>query len=145
MRYSLANYICTITPTNPTLYSIYGSIVIGGQGTETDSITASRSQSLFSTSDFATGGYVHNKNLSKVGNITVTLSQLSKNVSTLKNLINAYTDNDYSGLSITISTNDGTEVVTGIDCMPTQIPQQEFRNSASNQSYGFTCGEVNFK
>lgn len=144
MRYSLANYICTIKSSDSDLVRFYGGVTIGGQGTETDSLSATRKDDLYNTTSYATGGYVHSKNLSKVGTISITLSQLSKNVGYLKELLNAYTVNDYSGLDISLDTNDGTNILKAIDCMPVKIPQQQFTNSAGTQTWEFTCGEINF-
>lgn len=145
MKYSLANYICNIKPNDSMLLSMFGIINIGGEGSTTDSIVASRANPLFNIVGYPTGGYVHNKNLSKIGTITVTINQLASNIGKLKRLINIYQSNDYEGLTITITTSDGEVVCTAIDCMPAQIPQQEFRDSAANQTWTFNCGEINFE
>ena len=145
MKYSLANYICSIQPSDQTLLNVYGTISIGGEGSTTASMSASRDDSLFQTTSYSTGGYVHNKNLSKMGKISLSLNQLADNVSKLKRLVNSYTTNDYSGLTITLTTSDGEIVCTGIDCVPEKIPEQAFANSAADQTWTFTCGEINFE
>ena len=145
MRYSLANYVCTIKPNDPSLLSMFGIVNIGGEGSATDFLTASRNEPLFSTDSYSTGGYVHNKNLSKTGAIAISINQLATNVGKLKRLVNAYQSGDYDGLTITVTTSDGEIVCTGVDSVPTQIPTQEFRNTASNQTWTFNCGEINFE
>lgn len=144
MKYSLANYICNIKPNDPTLLTMFGTINIGGEGSTTETLSASRSNALFETTGYSTGGYVHNKNLSKIGTISLSLSQLANNVGKLKRLVNAYQSKDYAGLTITLTDSDGIVICTGIDCVPVQIPNQDFGSSAANQTWSFNCGELNF-
>ena len=84
-RYSLANYILSIKPNDPAL-SAFGEVTVGGEGNYHDNITISIDATMFSTTGYATGAWVHNKNLSKVGTASVSLSQLSTKLPSLFSL-----------------------------------------------------------
>lgn len=145
MRYSLADYIVTVDPVDPNLKSSFGSSVsVGGQGSATDSISVELDDDLWSTTGYATGGWVHDKNLSRTGKVTISLSQLTNEVARFKQLINFYYNSDYSGLSIIVSTSSGKKVASCHDCYPTKIPAQTFGKNAADQSWSFTSGKITF-
>lgn len=145
MRYSLADYIMTVDPVDPSLKSSFGgSVSVGGQGSATDSISVELDNDLWSTTGYATGGWVHDKNLSRTGKVTVSISQLTNEVARFKQLINFYYNSDYSGLNIVVSTSSGKKVASCHDCYPVKIPSQTFGKTAADQSWSFTSGKITF-
>lgn len=144
MRYSLAKYILTISANDPRIYDIFKELTIGGDGSLVGSVTFSRTPTMYETTSFATGGYVHNKNLSKVGTVSLSISQLAKNVGKLIAVSEAFFGGDYDGFTLTLTTNEGEKVASAIDCYIQKTPDQSFESQASQQTWSFTCGEVNF-
>lgn len=145
MRYCLADYIVSITPSDSTLRSMFSKVTIGGEGNAIDSITISRSTNMWSTEGFATGAWVHNKSLDRTGTVQLSLSQLSEKISKLKKMCEVFYNGDYSGFTITVTDSKSNVVASCNDCYLVKIPTQTFGNSAGTQSWTFTCGEVDFK
>lgn len=143
-RYSLANYILSIDSNDSDIKSMFGAISVGGEGNYLDTITIGGLPNLWDTTGFATGAWVHNKNLSKVGTVTVNLSQLSDQVAKFKKLCNVYYSGDYDGLTLSLTDIQGNKVCTCVDCYIQKIPNQEFAATAGMQSWVFTCGQINF-
>lgn len=144
-RYSLANYILTVTiPTE--LAGTFGAntLTVGGEGSYLDSMQVSLSQNLWSTEGDSTGSWVHNKNLDRTGTCQITLSMLSDKVARFITLCNLYyaADSDYSGLTLELSSSDGTTIATCNDCYITKIPDQQFQSTAQRQTWEFTCGRI---
>lgn len=150
MRYSLATHILSITSKSTIFNTLFENVKIGGEGDALSSITINKSTNTWETKGYATGGYVHNKNLSKIGTVEVAVSQLSDIVAKFKTCCSYYysanSDTDDIGLTLTL-TEAGTEKVIAIceDCLITNIPSQEFGESAGDQRWTFTCGEVDIK
>lgn len=145
MKYSLSDYIVSIQPNDAGIKRIFGNIVIGGEGDATDSIIARLANDLWSTTGFATGAWVHNKNLDRHGTVELSVSQLSEKVAKLKQFCNLYYGGEYSGATITISDIYGIKVCTCVDCYVTKIPDQQYSSTAGNQTWQFTCGEISFQ
>ena len=144
-RYSLANHILSITPNNSTLKWAFDTISIGGEGSYLDSISISLNGQLWSTTPFATGAWVHNKNLDKTGTVVLSLNQLSDEVKTFVTMAETYYADDYDGFTLTLTTNEGELICTCVDCYIQNIPSQDYQSSAQNQSWTFTCGKITFK
>lgn len=148
MRYSLSNYTLSIASTNTVINELFETVQIGGEGDALSSITIQTENRLWETESFATGAWVHNKNLSRVGTCEISISQLSDAVAKFKTFIDYfYTgDNgtDVGGVTITLNDANSNVVATCIDCYPTQIPAQEFTAKASEQRWQFTCGRISF-
>lgn len=144
-RYSLATHILSFTSNDNTINDIFGTVSIGGEGSALDSIRIRLNENLWSTQGFATGGWVHNKNLSKAGTVEITINQLTDAVYKFIQLCNTYYAGDYEGLTITLSNNDGREICECIDCYIQKIPDQEYASTAQNQTWSFTCGKITFK
>lgn len=144
MKYSLADYTVAIKFNDPQLQADLGAISIGGEGKYTDSISASYTNNQWQTDTFATGGWVHNKNLSRAGAVSITLSQLSEQVSKFKQICNNYYSKDYSGMTITISDNSLNPVCICEDCYIEQIPEQSFASAAGRQTWRFVAGNIVF-
>lgn len=142
MKYDLSQYIVSISPADPTLRSLFGTISIGGEGSYTESITLSNNGNLFTTAPFATGAWVHNKSLDKTGTCTMSLSQLSRQVAKLLKFCMIYYSGNYDGSTITVSDISGNRVATCSDCYPQKFPDQVFGESSANQSWVFTCGKI---
>lgn len=149
MRYSLSNYRLSITiPTS--LASQFGleEFSVGGEGSYTDSITISYDSSLFTTRGDATGSWVHEKNLSRVGTVVVSLNQVSKQVVRFKRLCNlfysAIDSIDEEGLTMVLTDEKNQIVATCNDCYIAKIADQSFSSSTANQSWTFTCGKITF-
>lgn len=142
MKYSLSNYILTIKTKDTELFNIFKELTVGGQGTTVGSISIQMNASLFETTSFPTGGWVHSKNLDRTGTVSVTLNQLSNIVAKFKQLMNAYYATDCDSLTMTISDLDGNEVASCEDCFPTKFPNQEYAEKAASQTWSFTCGKI---
>lgn len=144
-RYSLANYILTLTPKDNVIKSIFGSISIGGEGDTLDSVSVNPEGTLFTTTGFSTGGWVHSKSLQRNGTFDITLSQLSDKVVKFIRLCEMFYSKDYDGFDITIVSNSENKTVcAGTDCYITKIPNQSFGSSAANQTWSFTAGKITF-
>lgn len=143
-RYSLANYQLTIEANDPSLASMFGSITIGGEGQHVGSVSFARTNNAFNTTSFATGAWVHNKNLSRVGTVSLSLNQLSNHIQTLMRMSDAFLTNDYDGFTLTLTSLTGEKVADAIDAYITRVPAQTFAESAEMQTWEFTCGKVNF-
>lgn len=144
MKYSLADYILSITTNDASLTQMFGNVTVGGEGSALDSISISTSQDLWNTTGFATGAWVHNKNLSRVGTVEVSISQLSEKVAKFKQMVNIFYSGDYDGFTFTLSDSYGNKVCTCVDVYPTKIPNQSFGSDAAMQSWSFTAGEITF-
>ena len=143
-RYSLADYILSIKPNDPTINDSFGTITIGGEGSYTDSLSLNPTENLYSTTGFSTGAWIHDKNLSRVGTATLNISQMSEQVRKFIMMAETFYAGDYDGFTLTLSTNTGDKVATCVDCYIQKIPEQSFGRTASNQSWTFTCGKISF-
>lgn len=149
MRYSLSNYVVSFASENTNINRLFGNIQIGGEGDALSNISVQTTDTLWSTTSFATGAWVHNKNLSRVGEISVSISQLTDAVAKFKTFINYFynetENNTINGLTITImDANRNQTVATCEDCYPTKIPTQSFAATAAEQTWTFTCGQITF-
>lgn len=144
MKYSLANYILSIESNDPTIKSMFGTISVGGQGSAIGSVTAALKDDQWTTDSFATGAWVHNKNMSRVGTMTVSLSQVSKEISKFIKMCELYYGGDYEGFTLSVSDISGAKICTGVDAYIQKIPAQEFAASAAQQTWTFTCGQISF-
>lgn len=142
MRYSLADYILSIKPNDSEIAAMFGTISIGGEGNYLDSITIDTNSALWSVQGFATGGWVHNKNLDRSGSATLSLSQLSDAIAKLKKLCLISYVGDYDGFTLTLSNTKGELVATCIDAQISKIPAQDYSETAAMQSWSFVCGKV---
>lgn len=151
MKYSLANYIVTISSTDSNIQGIIGQLSIGGglsdetQGEALGSISIERDEALYSVDNYATGGYVFNKNLSRTGTVELSLNQLSDKIGPLKNLCIYLETHETDGLTITVMDSGVNKVAECIDCYPEKLPAQEFKDTAQEQTWKFLVGQVNFK
>ena len=143
-KYSLANHILSIKPNDQQLNLLFGTINIGGEGSYLDSVNISLESGMWSTTGYATGGWVHNKRLNRNGTVSLSLNQLSNSVAILKRLASIFYTGDYDGFTITLTTNDGTLISTCTDCYLSSIPEQAFAAEAANQTWSFTCGKIVF-
>lgn len=147
-KYSLSKYILSIKPSTDLASAIndFGTISIGGEGSYLDNITITPNGRLWSTTGFATGGWVHDKNLDRTGTVSITLNQMSDAVQKFIRLCETFYESDYDGFTLTLTTNevDKKVVATCIDCYIQQIPAQAFQASAQTQTWTFTCGKITF-
>jgi hypothetical protein len=150
MRYSLADYILAISSNDKKFATLFKDVRIGGEGDALASISIQQADQLWTTDSYATGAWVHNKNLSRVGTCDISISQLTDAVAKFKMFVNLfYGDNTAStshsdGITMTLSDSRGNNIVTCTDCYPTQIPTQEFGKTAADQTWSFTCGKITF-
>ena len=143
-KYSLATYILSVEPNDVSIKNTFGTLAIGGQGSYMDSVRVRTNNNMWDTTPYATGAWVHNKNLSRVGTLEVALNQLSDEVAKFITMCETYYTGDYDGFTLTISRNDGVKVCTCVDCYIAKIPDQEFTAQAANQTWTFTCGQITF-
>lgn len=144
MKYSLANYILSVQPNDPALTAnqLFKNIKIGGEGSALDTITLTLANNLYDTTSFATGGYIHNKNLARNGTATITISQLSDSVAKFKQMCNVFYGGEYAGFTLSLSDNTGVKVATCTDCYIQKIPDQSYASTAGTQQWVFVCGEI---
>lgn len=143
-HYSLSDYRLSITFNNVTLRNAFGTITIGGQGSTTDSISVEPNGTLYSTASYATGGYVHEKNLDKTGKAKVSLNQMSEACYVLNNVVKMYYQANYEGATISVVDADGRTVATCKDCVPTSQPARTFGQSSGMLDWEWTCGVIDF-
>lgn len=144
-RYSLANYTLSITPSASVAAQGFSTITIGGTDQYVGSITVGNETNIWSTAGFATGAWVHNKNLDRTGTISVSVSQLADQVLYFIRLANIYfSASDFAGCELSISDTNGNPIASANDCYPTKIPEITYGASAGSISLSFTCGRVSF-
>lgn len=144
MKYSLANYILSIEPTDSRIKNLFGTISIGGQGSAVGTIDLSIANDMFSTTGFATGGWVHNKSLDRTGTVSITINQLATAVGKFLQMSKLFYGEDYDGFTLTLSDIGGEKIASCIDCYIQAIPTQSFSKDAADQNWVFTCGQINF-
>ncbi len=142
MRYSLANYILSVKPDDPAINAMFGTISIGGEGNAVGSITLETSNDMWQTKGYATGAWIHSKNLSRIGTATISLSQLTDAVAKFKTLCNKFYQADYAGFTLTLSDIDGNKIADCIDAYIRKVPAQENGETAADQQWVFTCGQI---
>lgn len=143
MRYSLADYILSIKA-NDSRLSLFGTVTVGGEGNALDSVQIELDGNMWETTSYATGAWVHDKNLSRSGRISISLSQLSDQVAKFKQLTNIFYSGDYQGLTVTLSDSTGSKIATCTDCYFVKIPNQKFGSKAENQTWELTSGKIIF-
>ena len=146
MKYNLSDYVLSIKSTDPSIDGMFGTISIGGDGSYTDSISVTLNQKLWAVESFATGGYVHNKNVARDGTVEARLSQLSDQVRNLIRLVNTYYDTGSSDAPLTMTLTDRNERIACEmkDVYPSAIPSQDFQSTAQLQTWSFSCGKIVF-
>ena len=152
-RYSLADYRVTIEGLLPGISDPIR-ITIGGAGENGEGsclgeIKVTRNTELWNTVADATGSWVHNRNLDKTGTVELSLRQVSDDVVRLIQLCSSYENvtSDATGLTITVSPSHSYSVKAEAfcnDCFPVKVPDQVFGDTAAEQSWVFTCGQVKF-
>lgn len=146
MVYSLADYQLSIACNDSNISSVLGNnFAIGGDGEANalDTISVSYTENLWNTESYATGSWVHNKNLSKVGTITVNLNMLSAFTPILTRLCKQYYGRAFrSGLTLTITDRNGRSIAKGTDCYPVKIPDLSLQSTAQMNEWQFTCGQI---
>ena len=149
-RYSLANYTLAITLPSElaTILGLTGSesLVVGVEGSYLDTFAVELDNDMFSTKGDATGSWVHDKNLSRVGKAEISLNQLSDRVAKFKKIVNIYyqSGTDYDGVNLSLVDNQGNEIANCVDCYFIKIPRQEFGQESGNQTWSLTCGQITF-
>lgn len=149
-RYSLANYTLAITLPSElaTILGLTGSesLVVGGEGSYLDTFVVELDNDMFSTKGDATGSWVHDKNLSRVGKAEISLNQLSDRVAKFKKIVNIYyqSGTDYDGVNLSLVDNQSNEIANCVDCYFIKIPRQEFSQESGNQTWSLTCGQITF-
>lgn len=143
-KYSLADYRVSIDSNDATVKSMFGTISIGGEGSYLGNVSVSQKSELWSTKGFATGAWVHDKNLDRTGKCQLQLHQLSNDVVKLIRLCNVFYSGNYGSLTIIVSDNLGNKVASCTDCFIEKIPDQEFSDTSGSQTWSFTCGKVVF-
>ena len=120
-------------------------ITVGGEGSYLDTLSYSYNADMYTTKADATGSYVHDKNLDKSGNITISIHQLSPQIALFKKIINLYyqSGNDYDGLQLSLKDLSGQEIMSAESCFFVKIPDQNFGQTSENQTWNITSGKIN--
>lgn len=104
-----------------------------------------RTNNAWDTASDVTGGFVHNRNLSKIGTVTVQINQISDNIARLLYILKAYENSTTPvPFDIYITQNGNVEVATCKSCLIQKASDQTFGESADYQEWVFTCGEIIF-
>lgn len=149
-RYSLANYTLALTIPSDFASQIgltgNESLVVGGEGSYLDNFSIEMDNDMYTTKGDATGSWVHDKNLSRTGKVTIVLHQLSDKVAKFKKIVNLYyqSNTDYDGVNLSLVDNQGNELANCQDCYFQRIPTQEFGQESGTQSWILTCGAITF-
>lgn len=149
-RYSLANYTLAITLPSDFAAEIglseNESLIVGGEGSYLDSFSVEMDNDLYTTKGDATGSWVHDKNLSRTGKVTITLSQLSNKVAKFKKIVNLYyqANSEYDGVQLSLADNQSGNIVNCSDCYFQRIPTQEYGSESGTQAWILTCGQITF-
>lgn len=145
IRYSFANYILTVSvPTEISASLGVSTISFGGEGSYIGSISISRTADLWSTSGDSTGGWIHTKSLNAVGTVTLDINPLAEKSQILKTLFNIYRtiQSEVEGMTMTLTDMNNKVIAIAEDCMIQNIPNIDFGETLTNQSWQFTCGKV---
>ena len=158
--YSLADYVVTLKGDRGN--NIAGNIPeisIGGPAESTGlassgngsgfigSITISREPDAWTLEGDVTGGFVHNRNLSRIGTVNISINQVSDKVRQLKTVMNIVekTEAVYP-FNITVTNAYTNEVVASCtSCLIRKTPNQVFGERATMQEWVFNAGVVEFK
>lgn len=150
-RYSLADYILSISFPDDFASKaglLQSTIEVGGEGSYLDSMNVSLDNQLWTTEGDSTGSWVHNKNLSRTGKVTISLNQLSTKVAKFKEICKLYysVNDSFSGAEVTLRPVNSNEdmIVRCKDCYFTKIPDQSFQSTAQMQTWELTCGQITF-
>ena len=147
MRYSLADYILEIKlPESLTLALGLDdeSISIGGEGSYLGNISIEHNSDLWSTSGDSTGSWIHIKNLDRSGTASLTINMLSPKSVQLTTILNLYynINHDDEPMTLTLSDQNSTIVVTCISCHLRKLPAISFDNEPGTRNWVFTCGQI---
>lgn len=146
-KYALSDYQLAIAlPDNITDSRLNNIFTIGGTGDNGEGsflgeIRVERKNNTYDTESDVTGSWVHNKSRALNGTISVKIRQISDDVVKLINLCNYYYDNFADGVTITIS-KENNNIVKGVDCYLTQIPNLSYGDKADELDWEFTCGQI---
>lgn len=152
MRYSLASHSVKIVSNKPEFITLFDKIQIGGEGNAIGAINVAYDNAMWNTKGYATGAWVHEKNLSRVGKVTISINQLSPTVTKFITCINYFygdapknelDNNSIEGLTLTVMQGIN-QIALCEDCYITQIPSQDFGESSADQSWVFTSGCITF-
>lgn len=154
--YSLADYIVTLTfDGDLTGYSIS----IGGpaeasgvsganrEGGFIGNITISRTPDAWTLEGDVTGGFVHNRNCSRIGEVVISIRQVSDKVRALKQLLNTYEQSSRPrpfNILVTDAYNNSKWVSKCTSCLIRKVPNQSFGETAAMQDWTFNAGIVEF-
>jgi len=146
MTYALSDYQLTIDCNDPEMKRAIGSITIGGDGEQNalDTISVTYKDNLWETESYATGAWVHNKNLSRVGTIKLNLNMLSDYTGQLTTLTKYYYNaKSYKALTLTVTDRAGNNTMAyATDCFPEKLPDLSLQASAQMNEWTFTCGQI---
>ena len=120
-----------------------------GTGSFVGRIQVERAEDAWTTVGDKTGSWVHNRSRNKVGRITLELNQISDQTIDLYHLCQFYDDleNTYEGLTITINAanqEQETTLVKAIDCYVVKQADYPMSETASNLTWVFTCGQIEY-
>lgn len=149
MRYSLTDYILSIklpTSLSQALNLDKDVIEIGGEGSYLDSITISLNSNLVETTADSTGSWIHDFNYAKNGTISISINQVSAKIARFKQITNIFYNagEKYEGLTLTVTNRAQEQIVDAKDCYFQRIPDQNYQNTAQNQTWILTCGAIYF-
>lgn len=150
MIYDLTQYSLSIVPDDAALAqlaSVIGGVVVtSANGNGVDKIDVGLNSDQWSTKGYANGAWEHNKSYNRTGTVNVSVSQLSEAISRFSKFCNLWYSGNYGGLTLAITSNlTGASVCICHDCYITRIPSQEFGETATTQTWGFTCGFIDYQ
>lgn len=151
--YSLADYTLKIDFPAAVAAKLGGyldgtGLTIGGPGESREGsflgqIRIRRNTDTWSTQADPTGSWVHSKTLDRTGTVELNIREVSDTILKLIYICQIYED-DLTGLDgMTITIFNGTRTVaTANDCMITKVADQEHGETAVEQSWAWTAGQI---
>lgn len=149
MRYSLSDYILSVTLPSTLAATVLGSpnetLSIGGEQSYVGGITVSFSKNTWETTGDYTGSYVHVLNKDRTGTIQIDINQVSDAVTRLIRIFELYYSGNYDGCTLSVTdATDNKEVCRAESCLIQKIPDQQMSESPQDQQWVFTCGRITF-
>lgn len=141
MRYALSDYILAVTFKDTAMTRDFKSLSIGGDASYLDSVEFDYTNDRWSTKGYATGGWSHDKNLSRIGTVNLSIHQLSDAAAKLRRIAKRYDSaDDVNGMVLALSDRNGNVVASADDCYIQKVPTQTYGSESTNQTWTFTCG-----
>lgn len=124
----------------------YEQIIIGGNGQLVGEISMSRAKAAFSVEGSPDGGYVASFVKDHSGTVEISISQSSSLIGRLRKFINWCESNpNLAESTITVLDTLGNMQGYAEGVFPDKIPDNRLGESATNRTYTFNAGKIEFE